>query len=93
MLHTASDGTALARATPTLVPNERYMPPKYEDALAMPVGAFGPPPYSLVAGEEPSPQAVTNEQLVVPRETSFSESGHMERDPAVPPSPPVQEQH
>ncbi|KAF5397010.1 hypothetical protein PHET_09937 [Paragonimus heterotremus] len=34
-----------------VIPVEPCLPPKYEDVLAMPAGAFDPPPYASITGE------------------------------------------
>ncbi|KAF6775045.1 hypothetical protein AHF37_05262 [Paragonimus kellicotti] len=51
-----------------VIPVEPCLPPKYEDVLAMPAGAFDPPPYASITGEHTlviSPES-TNETSPLP---------------------------
>ncbi|THD19118.1 hypothetical protein D915_010167 [Fasciola hepatica] len=89
LLHSPSDGATLTMPSSVLASNERYMPPKYEDALAMPEDAFGPPPYSLIAGEESGCPTDTNGVLATGEPTTIFESQDAIQNPRL--QPPAQE--
>ncbi|KAA0197449.1 hypothetical protein FBUS_10376 [Fasciolopsis buskii] len=74
LLHSPSDGATLTVPSSVMTSDDRLLPPKYEDALAMPEGAFGPPPYSLIADEESVLLNTTDGALTTAEPTSTNES-------------------
>ncbi|KAF8564884.1 hypothetical protein P879_09853 [Paragonimus westermani] len=58
-----------------IIPVEPCLPPKYEDVLAMPAGAFDPPPYASLAGEHTLTLPPGNENETSPPPATNTESG------------------
>lgn len=75
MLFRGPTSASVTTASGEMVSEEHCMPPKYEDVLAMPSNAYGPPPYESIVeenavitmqpnnlGESPSPTQVSSIQ-------------------------------
>ncbi|KAA3675792.1 uncharacterized protein DEA37_0015063 [Paragonimus westermani] len=58
-----------------VIPAEPCLPPKYEDVLAMPAGAFDPPPYASLAGEHTLTLPPGNGDETSPPPATNTESG------------------